>query len=298
MAESETSSRVRPNDPWSVDRLVRWVTEDLKARGIESPRLEAELLLAQALGCDRLALILDRERLVEGDPLARFRALVQRRRKHEPVAYLRGEREFYGRSFRVDARVLVPRPDTETLVEVALRRTQARSMFARVLDLCTGSGNVAITLAKERPTWQVLGSDISADALLVARDNAVKLGALWNVGFVLGDLFEAVQPEAKFDLITANAPYIPSPEMEELSPDIRDHEPRLALDGGVDGLAVVRRIVQGAGARLSPGGLLALELAFDQSEAVTQLLQQHGFVQIETACDLGGRPRVVSALSA
>jgi release factor glutamine methyltransferase len=297
MAETENNAAPQ-SDPWTVDRLVRWVTEDLKTRGVESPRLEAELLLAQALACDRLALILDRERLVQGEPLALFRALVQRRRKHEPVAYLRGEREFYGRKFRVDPRVLVPRPDTETLVEVALKRTRERSMFARVLDLCTGSGNVAITIAKERPTWQVRGSDVSHDALAVARDNAVKLGALWNVAFVQGDLFEAVEPDSRFELITANAPYIPSGEIETLAPDIRDHEPRLALDGGADGLDVVRRIVRGAGERLEPSGVIALEIALDQSEAVAELLKQHGFEQIEVAHDLGGRPRVVSAFSA
>jgi release factor glutamine methyltransferase len=265
---------------------------------VDSPRLEAELLLAQALGCDRIALILDRERLVEGEPLARFRSLVQRRRKHEPVAYLRGEREFYGRSFRVDARVLVPRPDTETLVEVALRRTADRTMYARVLDLCTGSGNVAITLAKERPTWRVRGSDVSGEALAVARDNAVKLGALWNVAFAQGDLFDAVAADAKYEVITANAPYIPSPEIETLAPDIREHEPRLALDGGADGLEVVRRIVRGAGVHLSAPGLIALEIALDQSEAVALLLERHGFGQVEVARDLGGRPRVVSGFSA
>ena len=188
--------------------------------------------------------------------------------------------------------------DTETLVDVALQRTQDRFMFGRVLDLCTGSGNVAITLAKERPTWQVRGSDISADALAVARDNAVRLGALWNVAFVQGDLFQAVDQDAKFELITANAPYIPSDEIGTLSPDIRDHEPRLALDGGTDGLDVVRRIVQGARAHLAPSGLIALEIALDQSETVAQLLGQDGFAQIEVARDLGGRPRVVSALSA
>ena len=277
---------------------MRWVTEDLKARGADSPRLEAELLLGQALGCDRIALIVERDRLVEGEPLARFRALVQRRRKAEPVAYLRGQREFFGRSFRVDRRVLVPRPDTETLVEVTLQRTQDRSLFARVLDLCTGSGNVAITLARERPTWQVLGTDLSADALGVARDNAVALGALWNVSFAQGDLFAAVQPQARFEVITANAPYIPTADIEALAPEIRDHEPRIALDGGRDGLQVIRRLVPQARAHLAPCGLLALEIQLDQAEAVSALLQQHGYEQIATTRDLGGRPRVVSALNA
>src|SRR5262249_39431210 len=154
-----------------------WAAEDFRARGLDTPRLDAELLLGHALSCTRVQLVIDGGRLLEPAELGRFRDLVRRRRAREPVAYLVGVREFYGRTFRVDKRVLVPRPDTETLVEEALERTRHVSMSMRALDLCTGSGCVAVTLARERPTSAVTGTDVSADALAVARDNALRLGA-------------------------------------------------------------------------------------------------------------------------
>jgi release factor glutamine methyltransferase len=286
----------KSDEPWTVERLLRWVTEDLRSRAIDTPRLEAELLLGEALGCDRIRLIVDRDRVLQEDELARLRALVQRRRKREPLAYLRGEREFYGRSFRVDRRVLVPRPDTETLVEVALRRSRGRSMFGRLLDLCTGSGCVAISFARERPTWRIDGTDLSEDALCVARDNAIRLGALWNVRFRQGDLFGAVDPLDRYEVIIANPPYIPRADIEGLAPDIRDHEPRMALDGGPDGLDLIRSIAAGAPGHLVEGGLLAMEIGVEQPDAVRALLKQAGFDDIELDRDLASRPRVVSAL--
>jgi len=302
MSESNpTSARPgspRSEEPWTVERLLRWVTDDLRSRGVDTPRLEAELLLAEAIGCDRIRLIVDRQRTLEEGELARLRALVQRRRKREPVAYLRGQREFYGRPFRVDRRVLVPRPDTEILVEVALRRSRHRSMFGRLLDLCTGSGNVAISFGIERPTWHVQGTDLSDDALAVARENAVRLGALWTVRFHQGDLFDAVSAHERFDLIVANPPYIPRAQIGELAADIRDHEPRMALDGGDDGLDLIRKIARMAPAHLEQGGALALEIGADQPEAVCALFEQAGFGAIEVERDLGSRPRVVSGVLA
>ena len=161
--------------PWTIKRVLEWAADDLRGRSSESPRLDAELLLAMVLECDRIRLIIDSARPLQRDELARYKALHKRRRTGEPIAYLRGEREFFSRRYAVDSRVLVPRPETEILVEVGLRRTKPLSLCARVLDLCTGSGCVAITLKKERPTTQVTGSDISADALAVARLNALRL---------------------------------------------------------------------------------------------------------------------------
>jgi release factor glutamine methyltransferase len=207
------------------------------------------------------------------------------------VAYLRGEREFYGRTFRVDKRVLVPRPDTEILVEVALARSRAWSLSARVLDLCTGSGCVAITLARQRPTTQVRATDISADALDVARDNALRLGA-YNVSFAQGDLFASAR--GQYELITANPPYIPSGDIATLQADVRDHEPRLALDGGADGLDFVRRIVDDAPTHLVPGGVLALEIGAGEAADTAKILADRGFAQIEVAKDYGQIERVVS----
>jgi release factor glutamine methyltransferase len=206
---------------------------------------------------------------------------------------LLGEREFYGIALRVDARVLVPRPDSECLVEVALERTRARSMHGSALDLCTGSGCIAIAFARQRQTWSVTASDISADALAVATDNAHRTGAIRNLRLTQGSLFEPVAGE-RFDLISANPPYIPAGDIAGLPVDVRDFEPRLALDGGADGLDLVREIARQAPQHLTPGGLLALEIGADQGPASVAILEGAGFAEVQLARDLGGRDRVVS----
>jgi release factor glutamine methyltransferase len=210
------------------------------------------------------------------------------------VAYIVGTREFHGIPIRVDRRVLVPRPDTETLVEVALERTRSRHLHGEGLDLCTGSGCIAIAIARRRPTWHLVGTDISADAVSVARDNTARLGAVWSVRFVVGDLDTGLPPDERFDLVTANPPYIPTAAIAELPPDVRDHEPRLALDGGPDGLAVVRRVVDVARQRLSPGGIVAIEVGHDQAGRTSALLGDAGFEAIERRRDYGGIERIVS----
>jgi release factor glutamine methyltransferase len=217
--------------------------------------------------------------------------MVVRRRRREPVAYILGRREFYGRSFKVDSRVLVPRPDTEILVEIALRETRDRDLHVRALDLCTGSGCVAITLAKERPTSSFVAVDVSADALAVARENALRLGA-YNVTFAHGSLFEPVQ-NARFDLITANPPYVTTAEIQTLDADVRDHEPHLALDGGADGLDLVRAIVAAAPTHLERGGVLAMEIGADQGPATAALFEARGFEGVRVEKDYGKRDRVV-----
>ena len=286
----------QPSPLWTIESLLRWAMEDFRTRGIESPRLDAELLLAKALGTTRIQLIVDAKRPLSPDELARMRELVRRRRTREPIAYILGEREFYGRTFRVDRRVLVPRPDTETLVDVALTRTRALSMSLRALDLCTGSGCVAITIGRERPTASVVGGDLSADALAVARDNALRLGA-YNVAWRQGDLFDAVALPARFDLITANPPYIAASDFASLQADVRDHEPRLALDGGDDGLSLLRRVIDGATARLvSPGGVLAVEVGAGQAPAVVELFERAGFSEVEVRRDYARIERVVSGM--
>lgn len=283
---------------WTIRRVLAWAVDDLKKRGFTSPRLDAELLLCHVLGQDRIRLILDAERPLQKAELGRYRELFQRRRAGEPVAYLLGVREFYGRPFRVDHRVLIPRPDTETLVEVALVRTKHLDLCARVLDLCTGSGCVAISLAKERPTTCVLGLDVSPDAVDVARENAMRLGAV-NCTIGQSDLFAAVaSTHARFDLITANPPYIPDAEIPSLDIDIRGFEPHLALAGGDDGLSIVRRIVSEAPGHLASGGVLAAEVMTGQASAVCELFEQQGFSDIQIKKDLGGRERVVSGVIA
>jgi release factor glutamine methyltransferase len=236
--------------------------------------------------------VLDAMRPLAADELSRFRELVKRRRSREPVAYILGQREFYGRTFRVDARVLVPRPDTETLVDVALARTTERSMSMRALDLCTGSGCVAITLARERPTSRVHATDASAEALTVARDNALRLGA-YNVSFARGDLYDAAPAGARFDLVVANPPYVPAGQVGSLMADVRQFEPRLALDGGVDGLSLVRRIVAGAPDVLAPAGTLAIEVGAGQAAEAAALLSARGFCDVTVSRDYARIDRVV-----
>jgi release factor glutamine methyltransferase len=286
---------VTNSEPWSIGRVLRWAADDFARRGLPSPRLDAELLLSLVLGVDRIRLIVDAAQPLGDAELSAYRELIKRRRRGEPIAYIRGEREFYGRRFRVDARVLVPRPDTETLVEVALARTQSRSLYGRALDLCTGSGCVAISFALERRTWKVTGVDVSAAAAELAHENAVRLGAAFSTRWLLGDLFAPLAAREHFELITANPPYIPHADIAGLDADVRDFEPHLALDGGPDGLDLVRRVIDAAPEHLAAGGLLALEIGHDQADRTATLLEARGFRAIERRRDYGLIERVVSA---
>ncbi len=279
------------SEEWTIAAVLKWAAEDFRGRGIENPRLDAEVLLSRATGLSRTQLVIEMLTSPAPEDLARFRDMVKRRRGREPVAYILGEREFYGRTFRVDARVLIPRPDTEALVEVAIARSRHVSMSARVLDLCTGSGCVAITLARERPTTQVLASDKSEGAIAVAALNATRLGA-YNVAFAVCDLFGDLR--GPFDVITANPPYIASAEVDGLSPDIVKFEPRLALDGGTAGDDVVARIVEAAPSHLSSGGVLAVEVGAGQSDRVAAMMTARGFRDVERTRDYARIERVVS----
>jgi release factor glutamine methyltransferase len=280
---------------WTIEAVLQWATEDFRSRRLDSPRLDAELLLARALSSTRIQLIVDAKRPLGAEELAGYRELVKRRRAREPIAYILGEREFYGRTFRVDRRVLIPRPDTEALVDVALDRSRSASMSMRALDLCTGCGCVAVTLARERPTSRVVAADASDDAVSVARDNALRLGA-YNVAVRGGDLFGAVSRCFRFDLVTANPPYVPAGEIAALQPEVRDHEPRVALDGGDDGLAVVRRVVAEAPAHVVDGGTLALEVGSGEAPAVAELFARSGFADVEVRRDYARIERVVSGV--
>ncbi len=281
-------------EAWTIAKVLRFAQSDFQKRGLDSPRLDAELLLSACLGLSRVELLMEAARPLSQPELSAYRGLIQRRRSGEPIAYILGHREFYGLNFRVDSRVLVPRPDTETLVEVALARTRARDQYGQALDLCTGSGCVAIAFRHARPGWRVMGVDLSSDALAVARDNALRLGSVFGMCWREGDLYDAVPEALGFDLITANPPYIPQHELAELAPDVRDFEPRLALDGGPDGLNLIRRVVAQAGGRLRPDGVLALEVHYDQAPCVEQLLKDSGFTDTSRSRDYGGHERVVS----
>lgn len=280
-------------EAWTVRRVIAWMQGDLTKRGIENARLDSDLIVAHALKLKRLALYLDLDRPLEEQELRTIRALVERRRAFEPIAYILGEREFYGRSFEVNKDVLIPRPDTETLVEQALACVRAREGNERVLDLCTGSGAVALTLAAELKERAVLATDISAAALAVAARNAEKLGVKERVELRHGDLFAPLIEGERFAAITVNPPYIGRDEMATLAPDVRDHEPHLALDAGADALVFYRRIVADAARFLAPGASLLVEVGYTQAADVCALFQGAGLADVRSAKDLGGTERVV-----
>jgi len=287
-------------EAWTVRRILEWTTGFFTRKGIDSPRLSAELLLAHVLGVPRIRLYTDYERVLKDEQLAAMRALVQRAAEEEPIAYLTGRAHFFNLEFEVNRDVLIPRPDTETLVEnvLQLARNQAGFEAPRVLDLCTGSGCVAAAIAHRLKAAVVVATDVSEPAVALARRNVERLGLAGRVTVERGDLFEPISklPDPlPFDLIVANPPYIPTAQVQTLDRSVRDYEPLGALDGGIDGLVLHRRILKEAPARLVPGGRVFLEIAFDQGESATQVAMEYPqFEDVRLLKDYGGRDRVLT----
>jgi len=306
--------------------VLRWTTGRFEERRLGTPRLDAEVLIAAALGLPRLQLYVQFDRPLAAGELTKIREAVQRRQAGESVAYIVGKKEFFGLDFAVDARVLVPRPDTETLVDEALgrlrpRRPEPPEVVAddtstaeapagpapvapaaptpdpapprKIADVGTGSGAIIVALGKQLPGATLYAVDLSEDALAVARANAAHHGV--TVTFLQGDLGAPLAPFAPFDLLTANLPYIPTGELGGLAAEVRA-EPRLALDGGPDGLTPVRRLVQQAPALLASGGALVLEIGAGQAPATAALCREAGFVDVQLRRDLGAIDRVVSGV--
>lgn len=283
---------------WTVLDLLRWTTRHFAERGIESARLDAELLLASVLGCDRLHLYVDHDKPVGEEERARFRALVRARASERvPVSILLGRREFWSLPLTVTRDVLTPRPETETLVEVALDALADREGAWSVLDVGTGSGAIALAIAHERPKARVTATDVSPAALAVARANAEALGLADRVRFVEGSLFAPLAEElaagARFHAVASNPPYVARREAASLPPELR-HEPELALFGGEDGCEVLRALAAEVAGALAPGGLAAFELDPRQADAVAGWLGAAGLVDVRVHRDPAGRPRVVS----
>jgi release factor glutamine methyltransferase len=282
------------SEVWTTRRLLTWMTQDFKALELGTPRLDAEVLIAHVLGVDRVRLYMDIDRPWSGDELGAVRALLKRRRQREPVAYLTGRREFYQRDFKVTSAVLIPRPDTETLIERACVLLPLDAP-QRVLDLCTGSGAIAVTLAAERPLASVVATDISEPALEIAAENAKKHGVEGRVTLRQGDLFDALPEDSRFELIVANPPYIRADDLAQLAPELR-HEPQLALTSGPEGLDTLTRLCAAVDRYLAPGGVLLFEIGAGQAAQVTQLLASNPKLEgITTHRDLGGIERVVEA---
>ena len=268
--------------------LIRRASERFCAAGIPDPVNDAALLLSHLTGRPPLTLRLDDDTILDQSVIDSFRYLAERRLSRIPLQYLLGEAPFYGRMFRVDPRVLIPRPETELLCEWALELLKDRPS-SRILDLCCGSGCIGITLKAELPSASVTLSDISPDALSLAAENAALLGA--DVALCRSDLLEAFS-ETSFDLIISNPPYIPSADCDTLQAEVL-REPRLALDGGKDGLSVYRRIVRDAVSRLSSGGFLLMELGIGEAEAVSALLSDYGYESVQIREDLSGIRRMI-----
>jgi release factor glutamine methyltransferase len=281
--------------PWTVRRVLQWTTQHFTRHALDAPRLTAEVLLAHALGVDRVRLYVDLDRPLEKPELASYRGLVERRAAGEPTQYLTGQREFYQRLVHVDPRVLIPRPETELLVEVALAFLPPNAV-SRVVDACTGSGCVAISVAAERPLAQLWATDLSQGACDVARANALNHGVSDRCQILHGDLFAPLEREEPFDAVLSNPPYVADPEFPGLSAEVL-REPRLALEGGPDGLRLVRRLVAEAKDWLRPGGMLALEIGETQGQAVRGLLTEAGYQDVRIEQDWEKRDRVARALA-
>lgn len=280
---------------WTVRRVLEWTAEHLGKHGSDTPRLDAEILLAHSRGCHRIELYTRFDEPLSEPQRATMRELVRRRAQAEPVAYLVGHREFYGLDFRVNQDVLIPRPDTETLVLELLDRIEPGET-CRVLDIGTGSGCIAVAATVNRPLARVVAGDISEAALALARQNAATHGVADRIEFVCGNLFGPLTQGDRFDVIVSNPPYIADIEMDSLQADVRLHEPHLALTAGQDGLDILKLLIQQAPDWLLPGGWLFVEISPEQVAAVRGLFEARAaYRDVSVANDLANRARVVCA---
>ena len=290
-----------PNEvPWSVLRLLNWTTDYLKQHGAESPRLDAEVLLAHALGCKRIALYTRFEEVPAEAIRNAFKALVKKRAEGAPVAYLVGRKEFYSLDFHVEEGVLIPRPDTELLVVTVLDLIKARGgADVMIADIGTGTGAIAVAIAKQAPSAKVVAIDVNPQAVALAKKNAEKHGVADRVAPIESDLFSKVKASRRFDFIVSNPPYVTTNELMNLEPTVRDHEPHLALDGGPEGTNVIEKILAVAPERLADGGELLIEISPMIAQRVEDLVSAApGLEFVATLKDLSQLARVTHARKA
>lgn len=306
------STPATQSDPWTTRRLLAWMSDAFTKKGLDSPRLSAELLLSHVIGCERLRLYMEADRPATDLERENLRELVGRALNHEPVQYLVAKAYFFGLPFKVDKRVLIPRPATETIVEHVLQHARATPGFGGaagdgllIADVCTGSGCIAIALAKQLPGARIVAPDISADALDLARENAIAHGVADRIEFLEGDLFEPLldhpvtRARNSLHYLVSNPPYIPDHEWPACAPNVRDHEPHIALRGGVDGLDCVRRVIEGGPTLVRPGGLMLVEVADSTAPAALDLMKsQPAMAEAEILKDFEGLPRVIRARKA
>ncbi len=278
----------------TVLEIIKRTTEFFQKHGIESPRLNAELLVGHALGLKRMQLYLQFERPLAEVELAKIRPLVKRRSEREPLQYIVGTTDFSGLTLKVDRRALIPRPETELLIEIAKEKFAA-AVPTRVLDLGTGSGAIALALAKHFAEARVTAVDVSADALALAGENATTVGVAERVTFLRSDWFAALPRDASFELIVANPPYLSDAETKETAPEVQKFEPWNALSSGPAGTEALAVIVREAKARLAPGGCLICETGIAQHAQLLEWLRAAGYADVESRKDLTGRDRFVLA---
>jgi release factor glutamine methyltransferase len=286
---------------WTVRSVLEWTTDFFARNGLNSARLDAEVLLAHVLCQERLALYLHYENTVAEDALRQYRSLIRRRAAREPVAYITGRREFYSISFAVDPSVLIPRPETEHLVEFVLEHARgfpgpAGEKALKILEIGTGSGNLCIALARNLPQARIVSLDLSLPAISVAVKNQRRHSdGSARIRFFQGDLFEAIHPKrGRFHLIVSNPPYVPAECWNELPPEVRDYEPRAALDGGHGGTEILKRILGDAPRHLLPGGTLVLEIGEDQADSLARLAEETGrYRRSHVLRDYADKPRVL-----
>jgi release factor glutamine methyltransferase len=293
--KSLASTESRPEEPWTIGRLLSWTTDYLKRHGSESPRLDAEVMLAHTLDWQRVELYTHFEEVVNDRARGGFRDLVRRRADGAPVAYLVGRKEFYSLPFVVSPAVLIPRPESEFVVVEFLSLIQGIETL-RAVDVGTGSGCLAIAAAHRHPGVRFVAIDISGQALDIAKLNAARHNVADRVDFRLGNILEPVAGEGPFDAIISNPPYIATDEISRLERGVRDYEPPMALDGGADGLRMVARLIEDSVPLLKPGGHLILEIGTDQEKAVRTLIEAQPELQLApTIHDHAKHPRVIRA---
>jgi len=284
---------------WTIQKLLNWTSEYLTNKGVDSPRLSAEMLLSHTLGLKRIELYTQFDKEVPQQQLDLLHGLVKRAGLHEPVAYLTGRTEFYSLELNITADCLIPRPETELLVQRAIEFLRTRSGVQYICDLCTGSGCIAVAIAKNVPEARVTATDISAAALEVAARNVEKHRLTEHVRLLCGDLFEPIIKQLdvnQFDLIVCNPPYVSTAEYEKLDKNVKDYEPVSALLAGADGMDVFRRIIKKVDEFLKPGAALMLEIGYAQGPAVRELLEQTcAFAEIKIEKDFQDNDRIVMA---
>ena len=271
-------------------QLLCWGEERLKEANIEEASIDAWYLMEYALSTNRMDFLMNRNQTVCEKQVEQYQKLIEQRASHIPLQHLTGVQEFMGYSFKVNEFVLIPRQDTELLVEEVLKKADGK----RVLDMCTGSGCIIISLSKFSNLQKAVGVDISKEALKVAKENVIALEA--NVDLIESDLFSHLNKEEPFDIIVSNPPYIESSEVDKLMPEVKDHEPRLALDGMEDGLYFYRKIVKEAKHYLTKNGALFFEIGYNQGKAVCELMIENGYKEVKVIKDLCGLDRVVTGI--